>query len=533
MNRASRPTLAALSLVVSALAFGCRGMTAAPPRALPSADPSTSAAGTSAAGTLIVDVTVVSPERPAPLAGAWVGIRDGKIAFVGSGPPPAAASGWPRIDGGGRFLAPGLIDGHVHLQAVPGLSWDRQRDHKRMVDAYFEQLPRSYLYYGFTTLIDLAPQDPKVMRRIAARPLAPDLASCGPPVPIGNGYPMVFAPRRFRFLAFPNFLWDPAQAAAMPASMSPAEHDSAAVVARVVEAGGRCVKTFVEDGFGPGKRWPVPAPGLLAELAAASHAAGLPLLVHANSFDSYRIALDGGADVLVHGLWTWDEHQPSAGAAAGADGSLPPALERMVERIAEQGTAVMPTLQVLAGDRALFDPAFLDDPALAEVLPAELLAWYASDDGGWFADQLLAEGATTPEAAYDGHSEALARDEAVTRALAGSAARLLFGSDTPSGPGYGNPPGYNGYLELQRWAAAGIEPRRIFAAATLDTARAFGLETLYGTVEAGKVANLLLLRDNPLDSPRAYGSLETVILRGRPLARPSLRATAVSAQPAR
>ena len=34
----------------------------------------------------------------------------------------------------------------------------------------------------------------------------------------------------------------------------------------------------------------------------------------------------------------------------------------------------------------------------------------------------------------------------VPTAFASSGGRLLFGSDTPSGPVYANPPGYNGYL---------------------------------------------------------------------------------------
>ena len=41
-----------------------------------------------------------------------------------------------------------------------------------------------------------------------------------------------------------------------------------------------------------------------------------------------------------------------------------------------------------------------------------------------------------------------------TRYLVSHGGRLVFGSDTPSGPTYGNPPGLNGFLELERLAAA-------------------------------------------------------------------------------
>ena len=104
--------------------------------------------------------------------------------------------------------------------------------------------------------------------------------------------------------------------------------------------------------------------------------------------------------------------------------------------------------------------------------------------------------------------------------------KILFGSDTPSGPSYGNPPGYNGFLEMQRLSDAGLSPRQVLRSATLDNARAFGVEDRYGTVEVGKVANLLLLTENPLESVTAYATVENVILRGQFLDRSRLAANA-------
>ena len=66
----------------------------------------------------------------------------------------------------------------------------------------------------------------------------------------------------------------------------------------------------------------------------------------------------------------------------------------------------------------------------------------------------------------------------------------------------------------------------IFAAGTINNARQIGLEKDYGTIEKGKVANLLLLEANPLASVEAWSRIDTVILRGEPIDRETLAANA-------
>src|ERR1700730_107931 len=62
-------------------------------------------------GTVIENVTLISPERVNPLLHADVVIRNGRIAEIGA--DLAAGPRARRIDGSGRFLIPGLIDSHV------------------------------------------------------------------------------------------------------------------------------------------------------------------------------------------------------------------------------------------------------------------------------------------------------------------------------------------------------------------------------------------------------------------------------------
>jgi imidazolonepropionase-like amidohydrolase len=108
-----------------------------------------------------------------------------------------------------------------------------------------------------------------------------------------------------------------------------------------------------------------------------------------------------------------------------------------------------------------------------------------------------------------------ARVTATTRLLRAEGGKLLFGSDTPSGEGIGNPPGLNERLEIERWAEAGIPLAQILKSATLDNATAFGFAGDRGTVEVGKRADLLLLGDNPLKTVKAYDAIERIFLNGK------------------
>jgi imidazolonepropionase-like amidohydrolase len=70
--------------------------------------------------TLIENVTLIDGTGEAPVPGSWVLVEDDRIAEVRRGVPPAGADA--RIDLGGRFCLPGLIDLHVHL------CWDGSAD---------------------------------------------------------------------------------------------------------------------------------------------------------------------------------------------------------------------------------------------------------------------------------------------------------------------------------------------------------------------------------------------------------------------
>ena len=188
---------------------------------------------------LIENVTVVSPEREAPLRDAFVLIEEGTIRSVGTARPAVSKEKKVQVvNGRGRFLVPGLIDSHVHVGMPPGIgvvTADFEKRHGEMLAAFWKQLPRSYLYHGVTSVVDLA------SARVAAghfrsAPVAPDLFTCAP-LALERGYPAVLLPAEGHDQMLPYTL--------------PGDPDKAVGLVRSLQKDGhRCIKLFFEDGFG-------------------------------------------------------------------------------------------------------------------------------------------------------------------------------------------------------------------------------------------------------------------------------------------
>src|SRR5262245_51245143 len=266
------------------------------------ARPPAFAPGTGGGDLLIADVTLVSPERPAPLEHADVVIREGRIAQIGVG--LAASSHARQIDGRGRFLVPGLIDSHVHVASQGPLSDAAIEAHPELLQAYRSQLVRAWLAFGFTTLVDLDLK-PETRAWFDAAPLHPRLYGCGRAVRVAGGYMAQRIPADGAAAEAANLVFEPDDKERWPGTLDPGDYTPARAVDRAVAAGGICVKTFVEPGFGGAFHWPVPGAEILKALRAEAHRRRLVFVVHANSAEAWRAALAAQADVIAHGLWHW------------------------------------------------------------------------------------------------------------------------------------------------------------------------------------------------------------------------------------
>jgi len=470
-------------------------------------------------GTVIQNVTVISPERSAPLAQAVVVVRDGRIADVGTNLVAGAHA--KQIDGRGGFLVPGLIDSHVHVGNMGPLDDDAIEKHPDLLEAYHAQLPRSFLAFGFTTLVDLDLRE-KTLDWFNATPVHPNLCTCGRGVHVVGGYGAQQSPKDAASANAANIVYEPDQAKDWPSSLDPKDYTPAHAVDRVADAGAICLKVFVEPGFGGAAHWPVPQRATLAALRAEASRRGLVLVVHANALESWRAALDAHADVIAHGLWHWlgKQHDPTP----------PREAREVIKAAANAHVGVQPTLQAVYGDLSIFDKSLLHDPRLKESLPGVLVAYLNSDEGKAAQAAVATEYRQAIAKFFASDSidplKAMSigpqRASATLRMMVAENVKLLFGTDTPSNQGIGNPPGLNGRLELGRWVEAGVPLQEVLRAATLDNAVSFRLSDR-GTIEPGKRADLLLLRENPLKSVAAYDSIDSIFLNGELLPRTSLR----------
>jgi imidazolonepropionase-like amidohydrolase len=471
----------------------------------------------------IKHVTIVSPERSDPLRDALVHVHDGRIVAISKTTGASARSkDSTAVDGSGLFLVPGLVDSHVHLSGIPGMTPDQEAEHPDISATSRNQIPRSYLLYGFTTLIDLI-STPQEMVRWKNHDVVPDTYFCGGAALV-DGYPMNYAPKPERYKDWPYMLIESGTQA--PDGVDPAMHTPQAVVSRMKADGAICVKTFFERGFGDVRDLPVPKVETIRELVSAAHAAGLPVLMHANSDEAQRFALDAGVDVIAHGMWNWyKEHSTTS--------ELTPDIKKILDDGLAQNVGWQPTIRVLYGLTGLFSTSLLSDPRLFRVLPSNLIDWYRSPEGQWFRVEFL-QGMKAPANASPSQlehvvNEAFAttidRGKHVTAYVAARHGRILFATDTPSAPTYANPPGLNGWLEMQELLDAGETPAQIFKSATLTNAQALKLDRDIGTVQVGKRANLLLLRQDPTQTIDAYAGIVKVILNGRVLDAAELAAT--------
>ncbi|HEY6402568.1 MAG TPA: amidohydrolase family protein [Blastocatellia bacterium] len=117
----------------------------------------------------------------------------------------------------------------------------------------------------------------------------------------------------------------------------------------------------------------------------------------------------------------------------------------------------------------------------------------------------------------------------IVGAMRKAGVQLLAGTDT------GNPfcfPGFSLHEELALLVIAGLTPVEALRSATLNPAKFLGLDNTLGTIERGKIADLVLLDANPLEDVRNTQKINAVISNGRLFDRKALNKMLAEAEAA-
>jgi imidazolonepropionase-like amidohydrolase len=397
--------------------------------------------------------------------GAAVLVEDGTIERVGdaSDAPPEGAV---TIDLAGRTLMPGLIDAHAHAKGRVPAPAEGQEPIWPGTSAHFLAAHlREVLRMGITTMRDVGSFDDLV---VAARQAMRYGAFRGPRLLTCGRIVSATGPGG-------KFFDGMYREADGPDEVRKAVREQlrrGADFIKVMTTGARSVE--LED--------PDPAQLTRAEIAALveeAHRMGYRVAAHAEGLAGTEIAIEEGIDTIEHGMYL--NQRPD-----------------LLERMAAAGQVLVPTFSCFYGVAGL----------------GESIA----------ADGERANGGRPPAPTWSPLLVELAEYNLEQAALTLRAARA---AGVPIACGHDWSPLWNGAIEILRMIHHGLTTREALIAATATAASALGLGDQVGTVEPGRLADLLVLDGDPFDDPGVLRDRERIWLvlqLGEPVAGVALEA---------
>lgn len=430
--------------------------------------------------TAIVHVNVVNVISGKIDADQVILIDKNTITLAGSFTKIKVPPGTTVIDATGKYAMPGMTDGHIHFSQSGGLYsrpeginipsiYPYEKDLQWRSENMYDLMAR-YLACGVTNVIDVggAVSNFNIRERVNNEITSPNALVTGPLISTvqPRGYPKDNLPF--------NKASTPQEARELVKMQIPLKPD------------------FIKIWYLASS--PGDAAKNLAIVKAAideTHANGLKVCVHATEFETARLAVLAGADILVHSIDDKVLDEP------------------MLKLLKSKIIAYIPTLQVAdnwmrtAAQQFVFSPhdfkyanPFMlgNTMDLQHINPA-LIGW---------------------DYKHNPFSNALSNsmDSIMAKNL------LLVsqaGINIVAGTDAGNPGTHHGasfLKELQLMKAAGLSEIEIIRSATINAAKGFGKQSEWGSIEKNKIADILLLDDNPLISLAALDNIKTIIHRG-------------------
>ena len=410
--------------------------------------------------TAFTNVAVIDGRSPEPRSDHTVVIRGNRIVAEGPSESVAVPAGARVIDGRGKFLIPGLWDMHVHT-VMPG-----GRDVLQL-----------YIANGVTGVRDMAGDWATITKwrgEIARGTLiGPRIVASGPYLE-GGDQPI------------PHLL------VKTPADAAPAVDSLIKLGVDFIKVHGQLTR---ESYFA---------------IARAARARGIPFAGHVSRTVGAADASDSGQASIEHILAIPNPCTATEVTTLAPRFPVQAALGRcdtadqapLYARLKQNGTWVVPTL-VAQVEISLWPKRELPGDSVARYLPDSLKTYVA----GIFpmVDSVPSDADVNGRKLFD-------KRVAVTGALFRAGVGVMPGTDAPL---RNSPPGFGLHEELLHFTRAGLSAFEALRAATLEPARFLGMLDSLGTVEAGKIADLVLLTANPLADIRHSSRTSAIVANGR------------------
>jgi len=422
---------------------------------------------------VITHVTVINPGTSSVQENRTVVINGGRIVSVSETEKPQSPKNARVMDATGQFLIPGLWDMHVHSAFGDWFPGGR------------DIILPLFVANGVTGVRDMGGDAPVLLEW---RKEIADGQIIGPRMVISG--PMLDALLPSGKLRFPSSV-----AVSSPAS---------AVAA---------VDSLKAQGVDFIKVQSVISRDAYFAAAAEAHKQGLPIVGHVPDALRLQEVVEAGQKSIEHLMGIFEGCSTEEEKFIKGEGNLKLILttqdqqrcDALVKLLAHSQTWQVPTLAWQRGGTFL-DQRDLQHQPLDKYVPA----YWREVTWRRFTEEMMPDLLRDPLALRQDY---FARNLQMVGAMHHAGVPFLAGTDTA--PGVYIMPGFSLHDELANFVEAGFTPMESLQTATSNPAKFLGMEDRFGSIEPGKIADLVLLSANPLENIQNTRKISAVVADGR------------------